>query len=389
MRSARRSGLKSHPLVREVRRNPERFISYAQNLEDVMLWRALKSYTPGFYIDLGAGEPEADSVTKAFHERGWRGINVEPMPKTFERLRQARPRDINLQLAVEDTRGRRTYFSIDDQNGLSTGQKSLATRYLELGRTVSELEVEVDTLDHICRTYVSQEIHFLKVDVEGGEDAVFAGADLRANRPWILVIESPEAASPPRRPEWHQALDAAGYEYVYYDGLNRFYLAREKVELFEPAFASPPNWFDNYVTAREAQLEEAETVAREEAEMIQTLSNERDQLQNDRDQLQARIEAVSAETTELGAQVVALQRELDGCYQELFEDSRRIGWLSAQRQNLVTALGEQRSAAAAEAATVAERDATVARILNSRAWRITRPLRALTWRAKGVRGRRA
>src|SRR5215470_12416094 len=56
------------------------FISYAQNYEDVMLWRALKHIDQGFYIDVGANDPDIDSVTKAFYERGWRGINVERRP---------------------------------------------------------------------------------------------------------------------------------------------------------------------------------------------------------------------------------------------------------------------------------------------------------------------
>lgn len=38
------------------------FISYAQNFEDVMLWRALKLFGPGRYIDVGANHPSQDSV---------------------------------------------------------------------------------------------------------------------------------------------------------------------------------------------------------------------------------------------------------------------------------------------------------------------------------------
>ena len=52
-----------------------RFISYAQNYEDVMLWRALQHIENGFYIDVGAAWPDVDSVTKAFYDKGWRGIN--------------------------------------------------------------------------------------------------------------------------------------------------------------------------------------------------------------------------------------------------------------------------------------------------------------------------
>lgn len=67
------------------------FISYAQNLEDVILFRALKGVEQGFYIDAGAQDPEIDSVTKAFYERGWRGINIEPVERWFQDLVADRP----------------------------------------------------------------------------------------------------------------------------------------------------------------------------------------------------------------------------------------------------------------------------------------------------------
>ena len=34
------------------------FISYAQNYEDVILWRALRDVEHGFYVDVGAADPE-------------------------------------------------------------------------------------------------------------------------------------------------------------------------------------------------------------------------------------------------------------------------------------------------------------------------------------------
>ena len=45
------------------------FVSYAQNYEDVMLWRALKHVKKGFYVDVGANDPKFDSVTQAFYGR--------------------------------------------------------------------------------------------------------------------------------------------------------------------------------------------------------------------------------------------------------------------------------------------------------------------------------
>lgn len=47
-----------------------RFISYAPNAEDVVLWRALREVPGGRYV-APAGEPDAASIARAFAERGW------------------------------------------------------------------------------------------------------------------------------------------------------------------------------------------------------------------------------------------------------------------------------------------------------------------------------
>ena len=81
------------------------FISYAQNYEDVMLWRALKNVKQGFYVDVGAAWPEQDSVTKAFYDRGWNGINIEPNQELLSSLISSRPADINLGVAIGNETG--------------------------------------------------------------------------------------------------------------------------------------------------------------------------------------------------------------------------------------------------------------------------------------------
>ena len=60
------------------------FISYAQNSEDVVLWRALRDVEKGFYVDVGATDPEVDSISCAFYERGWSGINAYPVDAYFD-----------------------------------------------------------------------------------------------------------------------------------------------------------------------------------------------------------------------------------------------------------------------------------------------------------------
>ena len=117
------------------------FISYAQNYEDVMLYRALKGVEKGFYIDVGAMDPVMGSVTKAFYERGWRGINIEPIKQWHEKLMLDRPEDINLNVAILDKPGSVQFYNVEE-TGLSTIDKTLAERHLkERGYKFSDITI--------------------------------------------------------------------------------------------------------------------------------------------------------------------------------------------------------------------------------------------------------
>jgi FkbM family methyltransferase len=229
------------------------FVSYSQNFEDVMLMRALSSVKRGYYIDVGAAEPSADSVTAAFYKQGWRGINVEPMNGPFTRLTEARPEDINLQVALEEEQGASRYYSVDGGNGISTGIAAFGEKYQKSNWNVELVPVVVSTLKDICEKYVGDHpIHFLKIDVEGKERAVLLGGNFDVYRPWIVVIEATQPNSQvPSHQEWEALIESYNYSFVYFDGLNRFYVSNEKLESLKPAFAVPPNWFDHFVKISE------------------------------------------------------------------------------------------------------------------------------------------
>ncbi|MBW4046347.1 MAG: FkbM family methyltransferase [Proteobacteria bacterium] len=234
-----------------------RFTSYAQNFEDVILWRALRHIDQGFYIDVGAWSPDADSVTRAFYERGWRGINVEPNRHWWPQLATKRFRDINLGIALGDA-GCTQQDYIINESGLSTLDATEARRLYQPGFTATEQSVDVTTLAQICAEHVPQEqpIHFLKIDVEGYELNVVRGHEWRQWRPWIVVIESTRPASQVEaHADWEPVLLEAGYQFVYADGLNRYYLADEHADLAS-AFRYPPNVFDNFVLDSQQQAEQ-------------------------------------------------------------------------------------------------------------------------------------
>ena len=165
------------------------FISYAQNFEDVMLWRAFKTVSCGFYVDVGACDPTSDSLTKAFYARGWRGINIEPDRAFFEKLVSERPEDVNLRIAVSAAKGVATFYEIS-RRGLSTLRPELVGLHQAAGYEVRPVEIETDTLAAICEGHAREPIHFLKIDVEGSERDVLAGMDFHRWRPWVVVVEA-------------------------------------------------------------------------------------------------------------------------------------------------------------------------------------------------------
>lgn len=229
--------------------------SYAQNFEDIMLWRALKHVTHGFYIDVGAWSPDVDSVTKAFYEAGWHGINVEPNPEFYGLLVEKRTKDINLQFAVSDTSGEQEMTFLSDLgSGMSTLDSTIAQQHQNAGWQGIKQKVQVTTLAKIWKEHVpaEQDVHFLKVDVEGFEEAALRGNDWTCFRPWIIVVE---ATLPMVQIESHEAWEGMllqnGYRFVYADGLNRFYVAEERHAELLSAFKYPPNVFDDFVLVRQ------------------------------------------------------------------------------------------------------------------------------------------
>lgn len=234
---------------------PDRsIVSYAQNREDVLLWRAFHRLETGFYIDVGAHDPEIISVTRAFYERGWSGVNIEPDPFFAEKLRRMRERDRTLQVALGRCPGKAVLFDFGD-SGLSTTRPDIAIDTLVSGRQVGQRDVEVMTLSGILAELAGQEVHFLKIDVEGGEADVLAGTTFDAVRPWIILVEAVRPVTlEPTHQEWEPGLLAQGYDYAFFDGLNRYYVAREHGEL-RHCFRVPVNINDPFSDAATQRLE--------------------------------------------------------------------------------------------------------------------------------------
>lgn len=210
-----------------------------------MLWRALGDVEAGFFIDVGAQHPIKDSVSKIFSEHGWRGIHVEPTPKFSDMLRADRPNETVITAVISGKQGLVIFFDITD-TGLSTGRRDIAEAHAAAGHSYREIAVPALSLDDLLALAPSDDIHWLKIDVEGMEREVLESWRTSHRRPWIVIIEANFPGSQtPCHETWEELILAKGYHYVYYDGLNRFYISDQHRAL-DDHFTLPPNIFDGF-----------------------------------------------------------------------------------------------------------------------------------------------
>ncbi|MDX2156339.1 MAG: FkbM family methyltransferase [Hyphomicrobiaceae bacterium] len=218
-------------------------LSYTQNLEDYHLSLAFAGQASGFYIDIGGGHPVADNVSLWFYERGWRGIIVEPQSALVTLYAHVRPRDTVFGGLVGRANGEAALHVFPRLHGLTTTVAAAAEGSRVHGDDFVTVTTPMTTLASLCEAHGVEEIDFLKIDVEGAEGDVLAGNDWTRYRPKVVVAEAIEPGSnAPAHAAWEPILLDAGYRFRLDDGLNRFYVAAERPEIYERLPAERGDW---------------------------------------------------------------------------------------------------------------------------------------------------
>lgn len=353
------------------------FVSYAQNFEDILLWRVLKDIKHGFYIDIGAQDPIIDSVSLAFYKNGWRGVHVEPTPQYAARLEKERPDEIVERLAIGPSEGWMTFYQIPD-TGLSTADSIVAERHREAGFSIVETQVAVLGLDALLDRYEYKIVHWLKIDVEGFEKQVIESWKVSPIRPWLLLIESTMPGSQVETHEpWEYLVLEKGYQYAYFDGINRYYVHESRSGLLDH-FKAPVNIFDGALLSGTASQPYCVLLNGK----LQELGNERDNLRSTSEHQAAElietrsiIEKMHAEVSLLSSrasvveaaktQLANIQHELDQVRHEKAILSERLNDSLANSHHWW------------EQAMHAQEKVLV--LHNSTSWRVTAPLRLASY----------
>jgi FkbM family methyltransferase len=239
-------------------------VSFAQNGEDILLDRVFESRV-GTYMDVGACYPTIHNNTHFFYLRGWRGVNIEPLPWLHAAFDEKRPEDLNLSVAAGETEGEMPFYEVSSSGGLSTLSKQFADTYRAQGLDVIEHRIPVRTVAALVEEYAIAPPDFLSIDAEGTEAQVIRGLPLAHWRPRVIIVEStwPQTTIPSHE-SWEPILLAHGYLFAAFNGVNRFYLRddfRDKL----CCFATPVSALDHYVLAEVVDLQEQVRSLREQS----------------------------------------------------------------------------------------------------------------------------
>jgi len=189
--------------------------SFSQFGEDSLILKFFAGKSDGFFVEVGANDPENLSQTLLLERNGWRGILVEPLPDCCERLRSRRPGSQIFQVAC----------GAPEQRGNAllrlNGELSKLAAFVpgQTPRAGCE-EVPVMTLDEILKQAGNPKVDFLSIDVEGLELEVLLGFNLKQHQPRLLLVED----NLPNRLNVHRRLKHHGYRLVKRTGCNNWYV---------------------------------------------------------------------------------------------------------------------------------------------------------------------
>jgi len=172
-----------HTLLRSTAR---RLLTKAQSVPFAQIekaeWKFYIDYIqPGMTVlDVGANIGELTLLFAHFARQEGRVHSFEPTPSTYARLKALTLSHSNVtvvQKAVTDHSGTAALHIYDEEH---SSWNTLADRSLEqygIGSTnVMTAEVITTTVDDYCRDNLIEQVHLLKIDVEGYETQVIEGA---------------------------------------------------------------------------------------------------------------------------------------------------------------------------------------------------------------------
>ncbi|MCT7528303.1 FkbM family methyltransferase [Aliarcobacter cryaerophilus] len=167
--------------------------SFAQEAEDLILYRIFGEKKNGFFIDIGAYHPIKYSNTYFFYKKGWRGINIDAMPNSMELFNKYRPNDINIEAFISSEE-KSVNYHIFNEPALNNGCELLSKKRHDAPnqfKLIDKKVIQTKRLDKILNDNIkeNQEIDFLSIDIEGEEFEALISNNWNKYLPKVILVE--------------------------------------------------------------------------------------------------------------------------------------------------------------------------------------------------------
>ncbi len=197
-------------------------LSYAQQGEDIALWqiaRLVLGIEQPTYMDIGAHHPVFNNNTYYFHERGCRGVLVEPNPALHGLLAAARPRDTLLRAGIGvDAQAEADFYIIggSEDGQLNTFSREQATALVTRSnghyRIDKVIKVPLLNINEVMRAQWNAAPNVLSLDTEGFDLPILRSLDFGRFRPDVVCVETVEIGGRRLLPEIPQLMAQKGYD---------------------------------------------------------------------------------------------------------------------------------------------------------------------------------
>lgn len=174
--------------------------------------------------------------------------SFEPFPESFQKLRRrfegnsfVKP----IQLAVSNKVGKKKFYIYQD----STTNSLLPTvdgagHWVEPDavRNIATIEAPVTTIDNFCKREAIDEIHILKMDIQGGELMALEGATEKLSQGSILLIYTELLFVPIYEGEtsFYEICDLlSGYGYTLFNMYNFYHTRNGQIKWCDVIFVNP------------------------------------------------------------------------------------------------------------------------------------------------------
>jgi FkbM family methyltransferase len=214
-------------------------VSRSQYGEDAIIWDILGGQTNGRFVEAGAIDGLALSVTAILESVGWSGLLVEPIPEQAEACRHNRPAStvVGAALGAPGHASSTEFVHVEGTPEFSGIAPDETHRKLarDQGGKERRITVPMCTLDDALERSGAgtwDAIDAVILDLEGGELDALRGFSLERWRPRLLMIEDHDRsdASPIAA-----FMRATPYTLVGTVRINRVYVQRDEVEMLARA----------------------------------------------------------------------------------------------------------------------------------------------------------